>query len=167
GRVKYAFDQLKKYEPHIEFPHNFTIPTKDERELLIQEHYIDELLEYRGHIEEFEKKGIFFSWPMDLDFAMLKRFPLSYESDKADLILPEASKINAVLGDSHYGVDQYTDEEKKLFITYHKRFKLKSKPAAHINALSKLSDKKLLEQMPLSLNRLADAVIAKLAELPE
>lgn len=54
-----------------------------------------------------------------------------------------------------------------LFNTYHQRFKLGSKPAAHIEALTHLNDDELLDSMPDSLNRLADAVIAKLTELPE
>lgn len=159
GRVKYVNDQLKKYDPSKQLPSDFVIPKWDSDE--------DKLLKYDNYIEELEKRGVFFSSPMDLDFAMLKRFPKAYELDPADQILPEESKIKAVLGDSCHGVDQYTEDEQKLFITYHKRFKLGSKPAAHINALSKRSDKKLLERMPLSLNRLVDAVIAKLAELPE
>lgn len=58
-------------------------------------------------------------------------------------------------------------KKKKLFVTYHQSFKLGSKPAAHIDALAKLNDDELLAKMPESLIRLADAVIAKLAELPE
>ncbi len=104
---------------------------------------------------------------MDLDFAMLKCFPIAYELDQVHQAIPEDSKIKAVLGDSYHGVEQYTTDEQKLFITYHKRFKLGSKPAAHINALSKLTDAEILANMPTSLGRLADAVIAKLAELPE
>lgn len=104
---------------------------------------------------------------MDLDFAMLKSYPDAYEIDVADKVLPDESKTKAVLGDSHHDASQYTEDERKLFITYHKLFKLGSKPAAHINALSKLTDAELLAAMPPSLERLADAVIAKLAELPE
>jgi len=122
---------------------------------------------YCNHLRDLEELGVFFSSPMDLDFSMLKNFPNAYEINVNDQTQPEANKIKAVLGDSYHGVEQYTVEEQKLFITYHKRFKLKSKPAAHINALSKLSDAEFLENMPLSLNRLADAVIAKLVVLPE
>ena len=68
---------------------------------------------------------------------------------------------------SHFDAEQYDDDERALFKTYHKRFKLGSKPAAHIDALAQLSDEELLNDMPESLARLADAVIAKLEELPE
>jgi len=101
---------------------------------------------------------------MDLDFAMLLSFPEAYRAEEEE---PDDSTIKAVLGKSHHDANQYTKAEQKLFNTYHQRFKLGSKPAAHIDALAQLSDEKLLADMPASLSRLADAVIAKLAELPE
>ncbi|MFU8789227.1 MAG: ATP-dependent nuclease [Methylobacter sp.] len=159
GRVKYVNDQLRKYSPSMQLPSDHPIPKWDNDEY--------KLRNYDHYIKMLEEKGIFFSSPMDLDFAMLKKFPKAYELDSADQILPTKSKIKAVLGDSYHDADQYTEDEQKLFITYHKRFKLGSKPASHINALSKRSDKMLLKRMPPSLNRLVDAITAKLAELPE
>ena len=159
GRVKYANDQLGKYSPDKQLPSDWGIPKWNDEK--------DKLLDYGNYIEALEERGVFLSSPMDLDFAMLQSFPDAYGLDDADQILPDESKIKAVLGDSYNGFDQYTDVEKKLFITYHKLFKLGSKPAAHINSLSKLTDAELLANMPPSLGRLADTVIAKLAELPE
>lgn len=101
---------------------------------------------------------------MDLDFAMLLAFPEAYGVAEE---VPDDSTIKAVLGKSHHDPSQYSPEEQKLFNTYHQRFKLGSKPAAHIDALAQLTDAELLEKMPASLSRLANAVIAKLAELPE
>lgn len=157
--MKYANDQLGNYVPEKQLPPDFVIPKWNNDEY--------KLLDYENYIEELESRGIFFSSPMDLDYAMLVSFPAAYEFDEADSVLPKVSKIKAVLGDSYNGVEQYTELERKLFFTYHKRFKLGSKPAAHINALSKLTDAQLLAGMPPSLGRLADAAIANLAELPE
>ncbi|HIE9102251.1 TPA: ATP-dependent endonuclease, partial [Klebsiella pneumoniae] len=80
---------------------------------------------------------------------------------------PDESTIKAVLGKSHHDSSQYSQDELRLFSTYHRRFKLGSKPAAHIEALAQLTDAQLLGNMPASLSRLADTVIARLAELPE
>ncbi len=80
---------------------------------------------------------------------------------------PNQSTFKAVLGGSYHDSAQYSDAELQLFSTYHKCFKLGSKPAAHIDALAKLSDEDLYGVIPESLDRLADAAIAKLAELPE
>lgn len=159
GRVKYANDQLGKYSPDRQLPEEMPIPKWDNDEY--------KLLEYDHYLKALEDRGVFFSSPMDLDFAMLKNYLEAYQVDEADRELPDESKTKAVLGDSHHDASQYTEDERKLFITYHKLFKLGSKPATHINALSKLTDAELLAAMPPSLERLADAVIAKLAELPE
>lgn len=159
GRVKYANDQLGKYSPDRQLPKEMPIPKWDNDEY--------KLLEYDHYLNALEDRGVFFSSPMDLDFAMLKNYSEAYEVDEADRELPDESKTKAVLGDSHHDASQYTEDERKLYITYHKLFKLGSKPATHINALSKLTDAELLAAMPPSLERLADAVIAKLAELPE
>jgi len=125
-------------------------------------HFFDD-----GKIDVFttlEEKGVFFSAPLDLDYSMLVAFPHAYEvvKEKAD-----ESTIKAVLGKSYHNVSQYSEDEQQLFSTYHRSFKLGSKPAAHIEALAKLSNADLLANMPESLGRLANAVIAKLEELPE
>lgn len=168
GRVRYVANQLKTYSPGIMFPSVGKIdeiPEWNSAEWKLLE--VESDAKYVNYLKELESLGVFFSSPLDLDFAMVKCFPVAYELDEADRVLPEDSKIKAVLGDSYHGVDQYLEDEQKLFITYQKRFKLASKPAAHINALSKLTDEELLVNMPPSLGRLADAVITKLAELPE
>lgn len=101
---------------------------------------------------------------MDLDFAMLLSFPDEYGVEPNP---PSETTVKAVLGDSHYDPTQYAADEITSFGTYYKRFKLGSKPAAHIDALAQLSDEDLLTNMPKSFERLADAVIAKLEGLPE
>jgi putative ATP-dependent endonuclease of the OLD family len=164
GRVKYAANQLRLFAPAT---CGFDQAQIDS---LPAWNGIEELLasEPRLHwLQNLEEQGIFFSSPLDLDFAMLKSFPAAFGTVAADQTDPPENKIKAVLGDSFHGVEQYTDDERKLFITYHKRFKLESKPAAHLNALAQLNDGDLLANMPASLNRLVDAVITKLAGLPE
>ena len=156
GRIKYVNDQLERYRPEQMLPVSFGVPRWDATEAMVREygHYLDEL----------ETRGVYFSYPLDLDFAMLVAFPVAYGVEEDE---PDGSTINAVLGRSHHDVGQYSENEQKLFLTYHRRFKLGSKPAAHIDALAKLSDADLLANMPGSLGRLADAVIAKLEDLPE
>lgn len=159
GRVKYANDQLRLFTDGKQLPTEMAIHKWDDDN--------HKLLEYSNYIDALESRGVFFSSPMDLDFLLLKHFTDAYEIKVEDQTTPNDGNIKAVLGDRHHGVKQYTEEEQKLFITYHKRFKLGSKPAAHINALSNLTDAELLERMPESLARLADFVINKLTDLPE
>lgn len=161
GRVKYILDKLK------EFSHKDTIASLP----LSLPRWNDPNQSIRGQYEQkyqptLDDLGIFFSSPLDIDFAMLQAFPSAFEISGMECI-PDISDIKSVLGKNCIGHNQYYDEEKRLFVAYHKIFKLGSKPAAHINALSKLTDQELLDNMPDSLRRLVDAVQVKLMELPE
>lgn len=158
GRIKYANDQLKNFEPEKILPNNYTIPEWNSSEYFI--------LEYEHYLDELEKKDIFYSRPMDLDFSMLKAFPNKFKVENNDT-LPSQSLVESVLGGSHHNPEQYTEEERKLFASYHKLFKLGSKPVNHIQALANLTDEELLNNMPESLSRLANAVKTKLSEIPE
>lgn len=156
GRIKYANNQLAAYEPSKVLPADHGIPSWNDATHKVRAY---------GHYNTLlEERGVYFSFPMDLDFSMLLAYPDAYGVEKEK---PDESTIKAVLGKSHYDASQYNEDEQKLFGTYHRSFKLGSKPAAHIDPLAKLSDADLLANMPESLGRLADAVIAKLAELPE
>lgn len=158
GRIKYVNDQLGLYRPKKKLPDDYKIPKWDSEKYKVRDD------DYSCYIEALEKRGVYFSSPLDLDFAMLLAFPEAYGVEEEE---PDESTIKAVLGKSHHDAGQYSEDELNLFSTYHQRFKLGSKPAAHIEALAQLKDAELLEDMPASLSRLADAVIAKLAELPE
>lgn len=156
GRIKYVNDQFEKYRPEQKLPKNHGIPKWDSTKHMVRE--------YGHYLKLLEKRGVYFSYPMDLDFAMLLAYPDVYGAIEED---PEDDTIKAVLGKSHHDASQYSEDEQQLFNTYHQRFKLGSKPAAHIDALAQLTDEELLADIPASLSRLADAVITKLTELPE
>jgi len=156
GRIKYVNDQLAVHEPSKVLPADHVIPSWNDPTHKVRI--------YGNYAKLLEERGVYFSFPMDLDFSMLLAYPEAYGVEKEK---PDESTIKAVLGKKHHDVSQYSDEEQQLFGTYHSSFKLGSKPAAHIEALAKLSDADLLSNMPESLGRLAEAVIAKLAELPE
>ena len=159
GRVQYVNNQLEEYSPENKLPSEMTIPVWDTDEYLLRS--------YANYFEALEQRGVFFSSPLDLDFAMLASYPNAYEVIPAELKLPTENKIKAVLGDHHHGINQYLEKEQKLFNDYHRLFKLASKPAAHINALSRLDDSDLLDNLPASLERLADAVKKRIEELAE
>ncbi len=158
GRIKYANDQLKIFSPEHILSNDHWIPEWNNSEYPI--------LEYKNYLDELEKRGIFYSCPMDLDFSMLKAFPNKFKIKNNDT-LPSQSLVESVLGESHHNPEQYTEEERKLFSSYRKLFKLGSKPVNHIQALADLTDEELLNNMPESLSRLADAVKTKLLGVPE
>jgi len=163
GRIKVVNDQLTKFEPANVLPEDWDLPKWNTTETPVRTHHCFGS-ERKSVFRELESRGVYFSEPLDLDFAMLLAFPKAYDAERDD---PDEATIKAVLGKKHHDANQYSRDEQKLFNSYHQRFKLGSKPAAHIDALAQLSDEKLLADIPASLSRLADAVIAKLAELPE
>jgi hypothetical protein len=163
GRIKYVLDQLDENAPDdmTEGIDTLDTPPKwNDDKAPLKTNWSD----YRTTLES---NGIFFSFPLDLDFAMLNRFPDAYGMTAADATDPDEDDIKAVLGKKYHGVTQYSEGQQKFFVTYHKRFKVGSKPAAHISALARLTDEELLAKMPQALSRLVDAITAKLQGLPE
>lgn len=164
GRVRYAIQQLLKFptiESNLAPTHLVDFPKwNGEQKLLTSESGSDWL-------KFLELAGVFFSSPLDLDFAMLRQFPGAYSIEDDELEDPDDETVAAVLGKSHGDVGQYSEEEQPYFDAYHHQFKLGSKPAAHLEALAQLDDAVLNFDMPESIDRLLDMVKAKLAELPE
>jgi len=157
GRLKYVNDKFGEFNPANKLPDStHPIPVWNSPDHCIRQ--------YDNYFTEFEQRGVYFSNPLDLDFSMLLAFPEAYSVEK---VAVEDSTIKSVLGKNNHNPDQYSADEQGIFSTYHKLFKLGSKPAAHIEAIAKLSDAALVANMPASFSRLADAVIAKLTEIPE
>lgn len=160
GRISNVNNQLAKFSPTKILPDHWNI-VKWNEEPPIRTHHMFKGLDL---FVELESRNVFFSEPMDLDFAMISAYPDAYAVDRN---APDESTLKAVLGKSHHNAAQYTPAEQQLFGTYHSKFKLGSKPAAHISALAKLTDEDLLKSLPPSLDRLADAIIAALEDIPE
>lgn len=164
GRLKYAADQLLKF-PTIKgelkssdlenFPKwdHPTSPTEDDNGKL--------------WLKFLEERGVFFCAPLDLDFLMMLTFPKAFGIDAAKLAPPDDKVLAAVLGKSHADANVYVPDQQKFFDSYHRLFKLGSKPAAHLSALATLDDFILDLSTPGVLDRLIGHVKKKLAELPE
>lgn len=156
GRINYVNNQLLNYRPNdILTPGNY-IPKWNHSTNLFRER--------ANYVDYFESKGIFFSYPLDLDFSMLYSFQDAFE---AETETPTESTIKAVLGRSYFNSTQYDEDERSLFRAYHKKFKLSSKPASHINALANLSNQDILNNMPESYSRMIDTIVSIIKELPE
>lgn len=118
-----------------------------------------------GPIDSLERKGVFFSHPVDLDLMMLAAFPDAY--DAAPSGTPEGKTVVAVLGKSYANVDHLPDDVLELFDDYHRLFDLKSKPAMHLKAMAALTDEQLMAGLPEVLQRLVADVQTRLGALPE
>jgi len=164
GRVRYAIQQLLKFptiESDLSKQHLISLPKWDGDQLFLTSKIGD------GWIKFLESAGVFFSSPLDLDFAMLWQFSEAYGVEDDELGDPNDETVAAVLGKSHGDVGQYGEAEQQYFDAYHHLFKLGSKPTAHLDALAQLDDAVLKVDMPESIARLLKMVKAKLVELPE
>lgn len=118
-------------------------------------------------LEFFTKNGIFFSSPLDLDFTMIRKFSEAYGIDGSIMLAPDDTTCKSVLGKSHADLSWYSDDEKKYFDDYHTLFKIGSKPAAHIEALSNLKLEEIVAAAPQPYGALAGYVKSKLLEVYE
>lgn len=165
GRIRYAAIQLLKFPPEgiaLEQAQIDGIPKWDSGEELLLDSELG-----RDWIAFLESVGVFFSSPLDIDFAMLRAFPDAFAVGEDEPDDPDAAMIAAVLGKSHGDVNQYSEDDQQHFEAYHRRFKLGSKPAAHLQALAQLDDEALNANIPDSIGRLLEMVRTKLADLPE
>lgn len=164
--MNYIRDQLDKFDPARSIPKEWQrLDWNDAQRSVRTHHWFDNGSEKQIDLfEELENRDVFFSDPLDLDFAMLNAFPDAFLAVRSN---PTQHDHLAVLGKCHFNPGQYDADEQQLFSAYHSLFKLSSKPAAHLDALGKLTDAQLLASLPPSLNRLADRVKAKLEESPE
>lgn len=164
GRIRYAAKKLLNYADidgnDLTQDEIDDIPRWDADEGII----VDDL----GWIARLEALGVYFSAPLDLDFMMMTSFPDAYHVGDDELAEPDDDTIKAVLGKSHDVLDgQYSDEEQTYFDAYHRRFKLDSKPTWHIRAMASMDDDALVDAMPSVIDRMFDAIEAKLADMPE
>lgn len=119
----------------------------------------------KGPIPGLERKGVYFSSPVDLDLMMMSAFPEAYRASVDEL--PEEKTVRAVLGEHHANAERLGVHQLALFDDYRCKFSLSSKPATHLEALSTLDDVDLLLGLPEVLNRMIADVRTRLEALPE
>lgn len=164
GRVRYALKQLAALTGAAAVPtiaQIETLPVWNGADLVTSSALAT------GWIQWLERQGVFFSSPLDLDFAMIRSFAAAYGVAAEELVAVDDATVKSVLGKSGLGAGQYSAEEQSYFSAYHARFKLGSKPAAHLEALAKLTDAELAAGMPASMARLIAFVEQKLMGIPE
>ncbi len=161
GRVRYAADQLLTYGSaggRLTKEHIAKIPKWNAPEGFREHAHSDKWIKF------LEAQGVFFSAPLDFDFAMLTAFPDAYEFKATD---HDEEVVVAVLGKKHGDESQYEDDELRAFGAYHRLFKIGSKPAAHMTALAALEDEDLKASAPEFIVRLMKHVADRLKETPE
>jgi putative ATP-dependent endonuclease of OLD family len=118
-----------------------------------------------GPVPGLERRHVYFSHPVDLDLMMLEAYPDAYGASAGEQ--PDASTITSVLGKGHANEGRLGENVLGLFDDYHRKFVAGSKPGAHLEALSLLTDEELMAGLPDMLKRLVEDVSAQLEALPE
>lgn len=116
----------------------------------------------RGWADSLAPHGVYFSWPVDLDLALLAALPTAYEAIIPDGGGPELTvekAAEAVLGKD--GLANYPvtlTPYKHLFPAYRYHFLTHSKPATHLRALVEPDDNAIRNAMPACLKPLLEHV---------
>lgn len=182
GRVQYVIQQLRKLGvPRSEFIHTKSAsgrrPFTDKEFTELHTRLVGDTARMDKWIEHLRQHGIYFAYPLDLDFMMLSAFPTIYKeclgtgygpripskksnatgyAEKVATAMKHTLKQNGTDGATYAAFDQ------ELFIWYDYLFLGRSKPVTHLDALSRLSDEELLAQLPEPLQTLYEAAKAKL-----
>jgi len=171
GRVKYVINQLTK----ISIPLNtITTATQDQVDSMhttqINANSRDA---FRPWLEKFKEHNVFFSYPLDLDFMMLKAYkdkyistvPAGYgpripneQTNAAEFNDRLQKDIRSTLKAEGGQAVTYDEDEKKLMIWYNYLFLGRGKPSTHILALSEINDQELSNNLPDTLKDLMNRV---------
>ncbi len=163
GRIKYVIEQLIA----IGVPRE-NILEADADIGGMHKYLVTDIENMNGWKHFFEHYGVYFSYPLDLDFMMLRKFPAAYQatSDRKPRI-PKADDpkratairdtISAVLKKGSKG-STYSEAQQLAFFWYRYLFLGRGKPTTHILALTSITKKELAENCPLPLRRLVEKV---------
>lgn len=142
GRIKYVVDQKVAIG---ESEHIINIPKWDSDD---SNPFVDFLKDSTETAEEcLNKKGVFFSTPLDLDYSMQMAYPDEYNKALSGENGPQTKDWNSLKSavlKTKYSNDiakSYYDETKdsEMFLWYNYRFLgSKGKPVSHINALEEI-----------------------------
>lgn len=118
-------------------------------------------------LQAFNEQGVFFSAPIDLDFAMLRAFPAAYQvansggngpQGSADAI--QAKKVSTLKTGGN--PDLYTAHYDDAFKWYPYLFLSRSKPETHLAAFSRITEGNVATSAPSELKALIEYVMHKL-----
>ena len=118
----------------------------------------------KGWLLALMRENVFFSTPIDLDFAMLRAFPEAYHHPNPggqgprttpDAIAEKKKVVLKTNGNPDLYIENKWDE---IFAWYPYLFLSRSKPETHLAALSRITDENLVRDAPPRLSFLIDHV---------
>jgi putative ATP-dependent endonuclease of OLD family len=121
-----------------------------------------------GWLRYLERSSaVYFSWPLDLDLAMLAAFPAAYAAtiEGTGPRMTNESAAEVVLGTAGPGLKSYTGNAQGFqgqMAAYRYHFLTHSKPATHLRALTHIDLPELRAGMPAPLKRVLQHIAAQL-----
>lgn len=163
GRIKYVCGQLVSVG--VPPAAIWSAPKADIKHSLAEfDSWRSELADMASWLGMLERHGVFFSQPLDIDYAMLQAFPSAYRQ------APEGGKGPSAKGEPREAVlgedgdqSRYDDSHDDDLRWYRYLFLGRGKPSTHVRALAQLDDAKLAARMPAPLRAIVQKVIAALA----
>ena len=122
-------------------------------------------------LKAFQENGIFFSHPIDLDFAMLRAFPTAYHILKPNERGPQGgvsiqNKKQTTLK-TEGDMDLYDETYDVVFQWYPYLFLNRSKPETHLAAFSRIPEDTIVRDAPAELTALINYVGRELKLIEE
>lgn len=168
GRVKTACEQLLNIDvpPEKLFKDILHADGPDQNLAQILGSSPDNLELLRRWTAWLEGFQVFFSDPLDLDYAMLKAYPAAYKVIEKEMRGPSQAgePREAVLG-VEGNPAFYSAEEDDDLRWYRYLFLGRGKPSTHVRVLSQMSPEYLEAEMPEPLRRLLNLVRTKLEQV--
>ena len=129
----------------------------------------------KGWIEALENYSVFFSYPLDFDFMMLRAFPDSYKRPSNGGLGPnipiDVSKDDyKALRNAYAAIIKKTSEcvtrdmsklkNAELYFWYRYLFLGRSKPVSHLRMIAEIEEKELVVKCPVILKKLLTKIQA-------
>nr|WP_068890789.1 AAA family ATPase [Pedobacter panaciterrae] len=181
GRIKYAIKELikigKKKEDLLAITDGILSDERLEKMHEWKTESADEYKTIKGWCKSLEKYNVYYSKPLDLDFLLLEHFNQQYLStipsnggpripDKTEE--PEEfeekvkTAVKATLKSETSLGEFYSAEQKEQMIYYNYLFLGRGKPSTHIQALSKMTDVEMDDNMPEVFEAIFKRILKKL-----
>lgn len=178
GRIKYVLNQLNENDRCTKFLR--TVLKSNGADRRFYTYSLKELEDFHNRpvtnkvgmdlwIRKLERHNIYFSYPLDIDFSMLKSFETEYkgvmpqgprlpEKDSTDYEEKIKKSIIATLKSENALGETYNEEEHELMVWYNSLFLGRGKPSTHIEALMTVRTEDFLRTAPAELLRLASKI---------
>jgi predicted ATP-dependent endonuclease of OLD family len=178
ARLKYAFDQLLKLGRvrrrllRYKDENGATVQLSDDEFAQMSQWDEKDKTRMRMVLDTLEAENVFYSCPLDIDFAMLQQFPDAYHAaktgrgprlpDRSDNRTAYLSRVRAachsVLKSEAANGVTYTRSQREAFVWYQHLFLGRGKPSTHILALNQIEASELWQNAPGRLKRLVGRV---------